>query len=232
MHPRILTIGVLFMATLFSCGDKAEEEEPGDEGGWFDEDDGSDEDSGGAEGGDPGGETGTEGTEHPEPYAGIDCADGLAFLAQSRDAEGYCTICTGEVNLYAVVYNPCEEALSFETTDGMVVGSVFLDGPGGGDGGGSSGGGGEPMEIEVGGGEVWEEYLMGAPYPDGTWTLEVGFNDTEDHEAVHEFKVIENSGGGSGGSGGSGTTGGGSGSGSSSDEGGGDDSGDGDDGEG
>ena len=199
---RTLSLAIALPLFFIACGDKAD---PGDgSDGWFGEDEGTDDDttdSGGEEGGEEGGSTG-EGTEHPDPYAALDCDDGLSFQAQSRDDGGFCTKCEGDVELYGVVYNPCEEPLSFRTTGGMLVGSVSLSGPGGSDGMGDSGGGGEPLDIELSGGEAYEEYLMGGPYPDGVWRLEVRFSDTEGHEDSHNFEMVNGTGGTGSGSGG------------------------------
>lgn len=203
---------LLLPLSLLACGDKEDGEGSGGDG-WFDEDDEDMfDDTGGSGAGEEGGGVGggTDGTVHPDPYEGLSCDDGLDFQAQSRDAGGYCTVCAGDIHLYAVIYNPCPEPLSFTTTGGLVVDGMYLEGPGGADGMGSGGGGGEPMEVEVAAESAWEEYLTGDSYPPGPWTLEVSFGDTENHEATHTFEVLDDGGTGSGsggGTGGSGSTG-------------------------
>ena len=201
---RTLSLAIALPLFFFACGDKSESSEDTD--GWFGQDEGTDDYtavSGGEEGGEEGGSTG-EGTEHPDPYAALDCDDGLSFQAQSRDDGGFCTKCEGHVELYGVVYNPCEEPLSFRTTSSMLVGSMSLTGPWGDDGMGDGGGGGEPLDIELNGGESYEEYLTGGPYPNGVWRLEVRFSDTEGHEDSHNFEMVNGGGTGSGTGGGTG----------------------------
>jgi len=180
---------------LIGCwGDEPQVDED-DDGFFSDEDD--DDGGGGDDSGDPDAE---------DPYEGITCEDELVFQAQARDADGYCTTCSGRIELYAVVYNPCDEALSFDTFSNFLVagGSLESETTGTGEAWASGSDGSPPETWTVPAGDVIEELAMEAPLPAGWWVFSVSFADEGGSSPSTMFEVIDSGGGADTGGGGDG----------------------------
>jgi len=183
---------LLFLPLLACTGSEPATGDEDDDGFFSDEDDDGD----GAGDGDSGD------SDAEDPYEGITCEDELVFQAQSRDPDGYCTTCSGRIELYAVVYNPCDEALSFDTFSNFLVsgGSLESEATGTGEAWASGSDGSPPETWTVPAGDVIEELAIEAPLPAGWWVFSVSFADEGSSSPSTVFEVLESgSGGGSGG---------------------------------
>lgn len=115
----------------------------------------------------------------------------LAFRLEARDGDGPCTTCSGsDMVLAPVVANPCDVALTLETTQSQLVSSYSYINAATGEGADSDSGAGGDTSWEVpANGQIEALITLMSPMARGEWEAMVRFTDGAETRREARFSV-------------------------------------------